>query len=136
MNCPKSSKDIYVYGAKIFKYLIKNAKGNKPLQVALSDSLMTMYDQRINFFGQEGYVMGLKGADMLKLQPKNLEDAFSLLQQSVEMEGSKSRATALAAYFQAASKKFEAGTFAKSDVIEVYSIVSDYIDYNIIKGGI
>ena len=46
---------------------------------------MMMYDQRITFFGQEGYVLGLKGADMLKLQPKNLEDAFGLLQQSVEI---------------------------------------------------
>ena len=135
LNCPKSSKDIYVYGVKIFKYLIKNAKGNKTLQVALSDSLLTMYDKRITFFGQEGYVLGLKGADMLKLQPENLEDAFSLLQQSVEIQGNKSKAAALAAYFQAASKKFKAGTFTKSDVLEVYSIVSDHIDYNINKGG-
>ena len=73
---------------------------------------------------------------MLKLQPENLEDAFNLLQQSiVQMQGSKSKATALAAYFQAASKKFESGTFAKSDVLEVYSIVVDHIDYNINKGG-
>ena len=135
LNCPKSTKNLYIDGSKIFKHLIKNAKGNKPLQVALVDSLMMMYDQRMTFFLQEGYVLGLKGADMLKLQPKNLEDAFSLLQQSVEMEGSKSKATALAAYFQAASKKFETGTFAKSDVLEVYSIVADHIDYNINKGG-
>ena len=135
LNCPKASKNLYVDGSKIFKHLIKNAKGNKPLQLALVDSLMMMYDQRMTFFGQEGYVLGLKGADMLKLQPKNLEDAFGLLQKSVEMQGIKSKATALAAYFQAASKKFEAGTFAKSDVLEVYSIVADHIDYNINKGG-
>ena len=135
LNCPKSTKNLYIDGSKIFKHLIKNAKGNKPLQVALVDSLMMMYDQRMTFFGQEGYVLGLKGADMLKLQPKNLEDAFILLQQSVEMQGSKSKATALAVYFQAATKKFESGTFAKSDVLEVYSIVADYIDYNINKGG-
>lgn len=135
LNCPKSSKNIYVYGAKIFKYLIKNAKGNKQLQETLIDSLMTMYDQRINFFGQEGYVMGLKGSDMLKLQPENLEEAFILLEKSVEIQGNKSRATDLNAYFKAASKKFEVGTFAKSDVLEVYSIVSDHIDYNINKAG-
>ena len=51
------------------------------------------------------------------------------------MQASKSKATALAAYFQAAAKKFEAGTFKKSDVLEVYSIVADHIDYNINKGG-
>ena len=135
LNCPKATKNLYVDGTKIFKYLIKNAKGNRPLQLALADSLMMMYDQRMTFFGQDGYVLGLKGGDMLKLQPENLEDAFGLLQQSVQMQGSKSKATALAAYFQAASKKFESGTFAKSDVLEVYSIVADHIDYNINKGG-
>ena len=135
LNCPKSTKNLYVDGSKIFKHLIKNAKGNKSLQIALVDSLMMMYDQRITFFGQEGYVLGLKGADMLKLQPKNLEDAFGLLQQSVKLQGNNSKATALAAYFQAASKKFEVGTFTKSDVLEVYSIVADHIDYNINKGG-
>ena len=135
LNCPKSTKNLYVDGSKIFKYLIKNAKGNNPLQLALVDSLMMMYDQRITFFGQEGYVLGLKGADMLKLQPKNLEDAFGLLHQSIEIQGSKSKATALAAYFQAASKKFEAGTFTKPDVLEVYSIVADHIDYNINNAG-
>ena len=135
LNCPKATKNLYVDGTKIFKYLIKNAKGNRPLQLALADSLMTMYDQRMTFFGQDGYVLGLKGGDMLKLQPENLEDAFGLLQQSVQMQGSKSKATALAAYFQAASKKFESGTFTKSDVLEVYSIVADHIDYNINKGG-
>ena len=135
LNCPKSTKNLYVDGSKIFKHLIKNAKGNKPLQVALVDSLMNMYDQRMTFFGQAGYVLGLKGSDMLKLQPQNFEDAFNLLQQSIEMQGSKSKATALAAYFQAASLKFEAGSFAKSDVLEVYSIVVDQIDYNINKGG-
>lgn len=135
LNCPKSTKNIYVDGSKIFKHLIKNAKGNKSLQFALVDSLMMMYDQRMTLFGQDGYVLGLKGGDMLRLQPENLEDAFVMLQQSVQMQGSKSKATALAAYFQAASKKFEAGTFTNSDVLEVYSIVADHIYYNINKGG-
>ena len=124
LNCPKSSKNLYIDGSKIFKHLIKNAKGNKSLQMALIDSLMMMYDQRMTFFGQKGYVLGLKGADMIKYQPKNLEAAFSLLQQSLEIQGNKSKATALAVYFQAATKKFEAGTFTKSNVLEVYSIVS------------
>ena len=32
LNCPKSTKNLYVDGSKIFKHLIKNAKGNKSLQ--------------------------------------------------------------------------------------------------------
>ena len=130
-NCPRASKNLYIDGAKLFKYEIKKAKGNKELKAALVDSLMSLYDHRITFFGQEGYVLGLKGNDMLKYLPSRLDDAFSLLKQSVEGEGEKSKATALLSYFQAATKKFEVGAFAKSNVLEVYAIVADYVDYNI-----
>lgn len=130
-NCPQASKNIYIDGAKLFKFQIKKTKGDKDRKSILVDSLMSMYDQRITFFGQEAYVLGLKGADMLKYLPAQLEDAYIMLKQSVEAKEKKSKATALLAYFQSATKKFESGTFNKEEVLEVYAVVSDYIDYNI-----
>lgn len=130
-NCPRASKNIYIDGAKLLKFQLKKAKGDKQRQAILVDSLMGMYDQRMTFFGQEAYVLGLKGADMLKYLPAQLDDAYAMLKQSVDTKAKKSKATALLAYFQSATKKFEAGTFSKAEVLEVYAVVSDYIDYNI-----
>ena len=135
LNCPKVSKNPYVDGPKLFKYLIKKAKDDKALKVALVDSLMTLYDRRINFFGQEGYVLGLKGADMLKLKPQAMDEAFTILQQSVQQQASKSKASALLAYFTAADKKRKANTLSKQEVLDIYAEVSAHIDYNISKGG-
>jgi tetratricopeptide (TPR) repeat protein len=133
VGCPKASKNIYIDGAKLFKHLIKINKGNEDLQKAYLDSLETLYDNRIVNFGKENYVLGLKGSDMIKYSFSDLEKAFSFLKQSVEGQQSKSKATALFSYFKAATEKFKAKTFAKTDVLEVYAIVSDYLDINIAK---
>jgi len=134
ISCPKSSKNLYIDGSKIFKYLIKN-QNDALVKNHLIDSLMSLYDLRISIFGQEGYVLGLKGADMLKYFPDKIEESFQILKKSVELEGSKSKASALVAYFHSATKKFESGFLEKSDVLEVYSIVSSIIDDNLSKGG-
>ena len=130
-NCPASSKNIFIDGAKILKHKIKQAKGNVELTNSLVDSLMAMYDLRIELFGQQEYVQGLKGGDMMKYQKDKLEEAFSYLQYSVSSLQNKSKATALYAYFQASTRKYKANSFEKTDVLEVYSEVSDYLDYNI-----
>ena len=71
------------------------------MKVALVDSLMTLYDRRINFFGQEGYVQGLKGADMLKFKPQALDEAFTILQQNMTTASFKDQSfLALLAYLQ------------------------------------
>ena len=105
------------------------------MKVALVDSLMTLYDRRINFFGQEGYVLGLKGADMLKLSRKPWMRLLLILQQSVQQQASKSKASALLAYFTAADKKRKANSLSKQEVLDIYAEVSAHIDYNISKGG-
>ena len=103
--CPKSTKNIYIDGAKIYKYLIKKNKGNLELQKAYLDSLETLYDNRIVNFGQENYVLGLKGSDMIKHSFSDLDRAFIYLRQSVEGQQAKSKAGALFSYFKAAFKK-------------------------------
>ena len=133
LGCPKATKNIYIDGAKLYKYLIKKNKGNQDIQIAYLDSLETLYNNRIANFGKENYVLGLKGSDMMKYIFSDLDRAFEYLKQSVEGQQSKSKATALFSYFKAATEKYKANTFEKVDVLEVYAVVSDYLDINIAK---
>ena len=129
-ECPRASKNIYIDGAKIYNYLIKKNKGDSDIQKAYLDTLMTIYDQRITHFGKESYVLGLKGSDMIKYSFGDFEQAFTILKQSVEALGQKSKATPLFSYFKAATAKFKAQTLTKPEVLEVYSLVSDYLSKN------
>jgi len=129
--CPNATKNIYIDGAKLYRYLISKSKGAIELQKLYLDSLETLYDNRINIFGKENYVLGLKGSDMMKYSFSNLDSAFMYLKQSVEGEQAKSKATALFSYFKAATEKFKSNSFEKSQVLEVYAVVVDYLDINI-----
>ncbi len=131
--CPKATKNIYIDGAKLYKHLIKQNKGNEEVQKAYLDSLERLYDNRIANFGKENYVLGLKGSDMMKYSFSDLDKAFSYLKQSVEGQQVKSKATALFSYFKAATEKYKAKTFDKAQVLEVYAIVADFLDANIAK---
>ncbi len=131
--CPKSTKNIYINGAKIYKHLISKNKGNVELQKAYLDSLETLHDNRIVNFGQENYVLGLKGSDMMKYSFSDLDKAYIHLKQSVKGQQAKSKAGALFSYFKASYKKYQANSLDKAQLLEVYAEVSDYLDVNISK---
>ena len=83
-NCESTSKSIYIDGAKIIKSKIKEFKSNPEVKSAYVDTLLTIYDMRISYFGQEGFVSGLKGSDMLRYRSKSqLEEAYQLLKKSI-----------------------------------------------------
>ncbi|MDO5035517.1 MAG: tetratricopeptide repeat protein [Porphyromonas sp.] len=68
-NCPGATKDTYIIGANILKYNIENAKTAEERQKWI-DELMTMYDVRIKYFGDDpktgkDYVLGNKAADYI-----------------------------------------------------------------------
>jgi len=129
-NCPKSSKKMYVNGVKLMKYVIKNEK-DAARREKLIDTLMMVYDQRIKSWGQEGFVLGKKGAVMLKYRKNKPDEAFETLKRSVELQGSKSEAGALVAYFQASVEMLKKETIEKEKVIEIFGKASEIIDHNL-----
>ena len=66
--CPQSSKSIFLNGPKIMAALIKQ-EPDKAKKLLYVDTLMQIYDKRIELFGQEGNVLGRKGNDLYKYNP-------------------------------------------------------------------
>ncbi len=129
-TCPASSERMYLDGITMMDDKIKNATSDEVRAIYI-DSLFLIYDQRIENFGKEGYVLGRKGADMLRLAQKDYESAYHVLEKSIQLEGLKSQSGALVSYMNAAvimekNKKFDADS-----VVEVFSTVSEILDYNI-----
>ena len=89
---PIATKNIYVGGPSVIKNKLKDA-ANREIQEHYLDTLFMMYDQRIKFFGNDkktgkGYVLGLKGIDLLKFRKEQVEDAYKILMESIQLEGS------------------------------------------------
>ena len=129
-NCPRSSGNIYKNGPKIFKERMKIDKENKSAYV---DTIMMIFDQRIKYFGKEGYVLGLKGYELVISDKKRSAEALSILDKSINLDGNNSDFRAVYGYIKAMVNLEKLGEKSKQDVLEAYARISDIIDYNVVN---
>ncbi len=83
-NCPESSKNIYIHGSRIIKHIIEN-EADPAIADTWVDTLMVLYDQRIEYFNQAGKVYGNKGIDLLRYRKDAIEEAYTILEKSVNL---------------------------------------------------
>jgi len=137
-DCPKASENIYVDGAKMLDFYIKNAKDDKKKN-ALIDSLMIIYDMRIQYFpnhyktrqSQVGKILGRKGVDLYKNRPADYLKVFEILDKSIELDGAKAKGPVYVYYFRAITRMAVKGETDTAAVVDAYDMISDYITTNI-----
>ena len=129
-NCPASSGNIFKNGPTLIKHLMKKNPENKQSYI---DTLMMVYDNRIQYFKNEGYVLGKKGADLIKYSPSSFEQAFNILTQSIDLQENESDAGCLLAYFKATTLMEKNGKMDKQSVLDSYAKVTEIIDYNLVN---
>lgn len=117
--CPQSQKTLYINGAKMYKTLAKKEK-DAALKEAYLDTMFSIYDQRIEMFGQKCFVLGQKGQAMLVNRPKEKQKIFDLLNESVELCGNKSQSGTLVATMFAIINLEKAGKKTKEDVVGMF----------------
>jgi tetratricopeptide (TPR) repeat protein len=135
-NCPRSSQNIYLDGAKIYNYKIRK-ESVKEAKVALVDSLMLIYDTRIKLFpndkhgSQKGKILGYKGTDLYKVSPDRIDEVYAILKESVELNKAKSKSAVFVYYFRATTKMAQKGKIDTAVIVDVYDDLMGYIDINI-----
>lgn len=133
-NCPQATENIYIDGANIIELMIERSEDDAR-KAALIDTLMMMYDQRIKYYGREGFVLGRKGVDLYTKDPGRYAEAYPILKRSVELEGNESNAAVLVYYFRITVKMLRADKITKADLVDAYGTVSSIIEYNLAHGG-
>lgn len=137
-NCPLGTENTYVDGTKMYDYLIAKAK-EKEVREKYIDTLMMIYDQRIEYFplhyrtnkSQVGDILGRKGVTLYQLRPDNLEEIYEILHESVKLEKNDSPSAVLVYYFRVTTKMVNEEKLPKEAVVETYDQISDILDYNI-----
>lgn len=134
-ECPMSTKNIYIDGAKMFNDFIDNEKdpGRKAL---LMDSLRIIYDQRIKYYKQRGTVLGRKAIDILRHQeyrsdPDIQEEAYGYLKESLSILKNKSSVPVVATFMTTSLMLFQHNRLTDQQVIEDYAMVTDILDYQL-----
>jgi tetratricopeptide (TPR) repeat protein len=132
-NCPRSTKNLYIHGEKIYKkFYIKNAK-DKTQKNKYIDSLMALYDKRIKYFGKKGKILDKKGVDLYKYRPSAYEQVYQILKESVELRNDKASSTSLIYYFRTAEKLVEANKLDVSELVAIFDKSMKICDANIEK---
>lgn len=133
-NCPLATINIYVHGVNIVRYQYDHETDEAKKQEWL-DLLMRVFDQRIEYFGNEGFVLGRKAVTLFQMQPGEVEKIFELTQRSIELMGESSEAAVLQINFLASAQKLEAGTMELDTLFLVFERAIDIIDENLERGN-
>lgn len=95
---PGFRKSIFVDGADLYTDLI-NKTEEKVLKEKYIDTLLAIYDKRIQCWGDEGYVLTLKGIDIARYRPNQYPLAKSILEKAINLDQADSKYYGVSTYF-------------------------------------
>ena len=138
---PKSTSNIYIQGAKIFEYLLDNAKTDEERDKYLAQ-FMKGFDQRIKYFGGEGYVLGRKGIAWIEYNraeirktPWEGDDLIRVtkigheyLDKSVNLQKAETELPVFLMLMQTTRALFKLNALPKETVITNYEKCSNYLN--------
>ncbi len=132
-NCPKSSKNIYIHGSKILKYKIDNEE-DEIVKDAYIDTLMILYDQRMEYFKQPGYVYGIKGIDLLRYRSSDIEEAYGYLKKSIDFRKEKVDESVAVTFMTATHKLLQDSKLGADVMIGNYVLIMDLLNAKVQSG--
>ncbi len=139
---PKSTLNIYLHGAKICESFIMNSKTDKERDEHLK-GLMNVYDERVKYFNQKGYVLGKKGTSWLKykLDPARevalegdeltsvLKSGYEWLQESLDEQGNETELPVLVLIMQTTRSLYKLEQIPKETVVENFQKCNTVVNY-------
>lgn len=132
-SCPASSKNIYIYGPRIFKALYaKEADAAKKKEYL--DKVMEIYDNRLKYFAEDdakGTVLAYKTYDYFEMMGENADQAviYNILDEALEDMKDKMYPLDAYSYFMVASlNEYLSDNSKKDRYISDYFKVMGYVD--------
>ncbi len=128
-TCPEFHLNLYIHGNVIFRHMIENA-GSEEEKSALLEEAMEMFDNRIEYFGDEANVLVMKGSFWFRFNPNphEAETGYEALKSALDMTEDNPSPVAVLLYMNVTVGKFHAGLVDNEYVIETYSYLVDITD--------
>ncbi len=135
-ECPAASERMYVEGITMYRKFIESTS-SEARKEELIDTLIMIYDRRIQYFGGEGNVLGRKGIDILRYRMQApdgsvntaaVNDAYNDLKRSIDLEKNDPRDATLVTFISAGITLNQKGKLNDNQVIEDYFMVTDIVD--------
>ena len=131
--CPPGvSQNLYIDGQYIFKFFIENNKNNSKLRISLIDSLLMLYNLRIEYFPK--YVataLTYKAYDMANYLDEKDVDVLMVLEETIKVAGSKTEPDILVLAMERVCKMYTNKILPPEKVIATYSSITPVIESQI-----
>jgi len=129
-NCPLASQNLYIDGSKIVGYMIGNSN-DASSRDKLIDTLMMVYEQRIQYFGREGFVRGRQALELNSYRPNDTLKVYQLLKRSVALEGTNSDPLVFTSYFVINDLLVKGNRFPSDSLVNAYDELSEITDQSL-----
>ncbi len=130
LNCPLATQNIYIHGVNLVRYMYQN-ETDPVKREAIVDTLMLVYDQRIEAFGREGNVLGRKVIDLYSFRPNAVQEQYQMSERHIELEEQNAMAAVILINFQSTIRLAEAGQLEQVKIVENYDRAIDLIEFNL-----
>ena len=132
-NCPASSKNIYIYGPRIYKALYKT-ETDAAKKKAMLDKVMEIYDSRMKYFGNDdpkGTILAYKVYDYMEMMGDKADSKviYDGLKEAInEMKDQMNPSDAYGYYMVASLTEYLKDKSKKDQYIKDYFEVTGYLD--------
>jgi len=136
-QCPDSSEIIYLDGVIMYRSFIEAAPEG-PVKEGRIDTLMLIYDRRMENFGGEGNVLGRKGRDLLKYRGGDInkvQEAYNMFLRSIELMGNKAQDATMLLCISSGIALSKQGKLDTSQVLADYITVNGILAHRELRGS-
>ncbi len=137
---PKSTLNLYIHGSRMYRHFIEEAENEEEKEKHINN-LMKLYDQRIKYFGEEGYVLGRKASRWLKYKldgsgnteeeelQEIMKKGYDWLSKSVEIQGvEETELPVLVLLMQTTRSLFKLRDVSQETVVKNYETCNSILD--------
>lgn len=131
-NAPGYDSSLYQIGIVLYQNKI-NSQSDSIEKEKFIDTLLMLYDKRIECFGRKGYVLGRKGYDMMRFRPYDIESIRLTLKEAIEESGLNSEYFILYPYLDINIKNYRKNLTTKEELFSLYEEIMKISEYNIAR---
>ncbi len=129
-NAPEARKTPYVDGVKMYTHFAENA-ADEATKMAYVDTIKAIYDQRVEIFGEEGFVTGKLALLNAKFNKEDKETYYALATKSVDIQQEDAAYYLLTPYYASKIKQYNAKELSCDQMEEVYAMLLRIAEHNI-----
>lgn len=132
-NAPGYRETPYFDGITMYESFIEKETDSVKRDL-LIDTLMMLYDKRIDCHGKMGFVLGRKAYSLYKLRPMDYATIYTTFKTSIDLEKDKSEYFLLGPYFNYTIIMWKLREVEPSTVLETMDQIMGIINDNVREG--